>query len=137
MSIDFQYVAPELQPKNHDDDDDNVNNDINGSTVVDIQVLSTRIEMPSSIASIDIVLSNDLFIKFQNIERAIKTLKQLIVSQTTQKSVRFSPAAPTILSTPKSSIMANSQRKGLQFKPYKVDIRRSNHIADRRNSISS
>lgn len=133
VKVDFYYVAPELEyDMNNDDDVPNGDDDpILGSTVDDLQVLSTRIEIPNSIASIDIILTNDLFIQTQNIERAIRTLKQLI---TPRKNVRF------VLETSDSSSAsgkAKSPRQVIQFGPYMPNVRRSNRIAERRSSMSS
>lgn len=133
--IDFYYMAPELQPGNNNDDNDKVN----GSTNIDSRVLSTRVKLPESIVSLDIVLANDLFIQTQSIERAIKTLKQLIIPR---KNVRFAPetlglSSPSSSSSSSSSHKARSQRKHVQFEPYAGNARRSNRIAERRKTIAT
>lgn len=122
-------MAPELQPDNNDDNDDKVE----GSTSVDLQVLSTCIELPNLIADLDIVLTNDLFIQTHSIERAIKTLKQLIIPR---KSVRFALETSNSSSSSSSSSKAKSKRQHTQFEPYMENVRRSNRIAERRNSIA-
>lgn len=127
-------MAPELQADDNDIDDD----EVEGSTNVDLQVLSTRIALPDSIVSLDFVLANDLFIQTKSIERAIKTLKQLIIPR---KSVRFAPqvlnsnsTTPSPSSSPSQTSEAKSQRKQTRFKPYTENTRKSNRIAARRQS---
>lgn len=137
FKIDFFYTAPELQSNNNGDDMDDYNDKVEGSTDIDWKALSTRIELPHSIGSLDIVLANDLFIQTPNIERAIKTLKHLICPR---KNVQF---APEVLdSSPQSSSSsssptqpkAKSQRPHQPFEPYAANVRRSNRIARRRNT---
>lgn len=127
-------MAPELQSNNNGDDMDDYNDKVEGSTDIDWQALSTRIELPHSIGSLDIVLANDLFIQTPNVERAIKTLKHLI---SPRKSVRFSPevldSSPQSSSSP-SQPKAKSQRPHQPFEPYAANVRRSNRIARRRNT---
>lgn len=128
--IDFYYMAPELQADDNDTDD----HEIEGSTDADLQALTPRIPTPDSIVSLDIVLAKDLFIQTRSIERAIKTLKQLIIPR---KNVRFAPDIlnPSSTSSPSSSpSSSSSQRKQKRFKPYTEHVRRSNRIAGRRKS---
>lgn len=129
-------MAPELQPDNDDDNDNDNDNDdvVKGSTAIDLQVLSTLIELPNSIDSLDIVLTNDLFIQTQSIERAIKTLKQLIIPR---KNVRFALETSSSSSSPSPSSKTKSQRQHVQFEPYMGNVRRSNRIAVRRKSLAS
>lgn len=134
--VDFYYVAPELEYNHNDanaDDDYYVDGTILGSTEDDLLLLSTRIEIPNSIASIDIILAKDLFIQTQNIERAVRTLKQVIIPQ---KTVRF--VLETSDSCSDSPIgKAKSPRHAIQFNPYTGNSRRSDRIAVRRRSMFS
>lgn len=127
INSDFYYLAPELQAN-----DDYDNDEIDGSTQIDLQVLSTCIDLPDSFASVDIVLTPDLFIQTPNVERAKKTLKQLIIPR---KSVRFAlnKSSSSSSSSPSSSSKAKSQRQHIQFEPYMEKVRRSNRIAERKS----
>lgn len=139
--IDFYYIAPELQSDDVDADDNGDYDTVEGSTDVDLQALSTVIELPSSITSLNFVLTNDLFIQTPSIDRAIKTLKQLVVPQ--KKNVRFaletlnSNTSSSSPQPPSPSSKAKSQRKHVQFEPYSENVRRSNRIAKQRRSSNA
>lgn len=135
-------MAPELLARDNDDNDID-GDEIEGSTDVDLQALSARIALPDSLASLDIVLANDLSIQTQSIERAIKTLKQLIIPR---KCVQFAPeildssSASSASSSPPSASSkvrtpkVKSQRNQNRLDPYAANVRRSNRIAGRRQS---
>lgn len=131
--LDFYYVTPELEEAdlNSENDDTADDDEISGSTIDDLLRLPTRIKIPNSIGSIDILI-NGLSMRTLDIEYAAKTLKRLIIPR---KAVQFS--SDTSDPSSSSGKSKSSSRSMVQFKPYAANVRRSNRIAVRRSSVPS